>query len=561
MPVSTPHVLILGAGINGAALARELALNGLDVTVVDSRDAAAGTTAYSSRLIHGGLRYLEYGDFALVRESLAERTRLLRLAPHLVHPLRLFIPVRNRSGGLWTSARRFWRLRERPGSETVHRGLWTVGLGLWFYDLYARDRSLPRRRAYAANSSAAVRVDARQFRWLYSYSDAQVRYPERFTVALLADAHGVAAQTGREFRLLTYHRVILEGTRVRIVPVASRGDAGDTVDALAPAAIVNATGPWVDQTLSGLSLPSPRLIGGTKGTHFLTWHVGLRERLDGRGLYAEATDGRPVFILPFGQATLVGTTDIPFDGDPAAAVATPEELDYLLSAVNGLFADLQLEPSDIAMHYCGVRPLPYSGPATPAGVSRRHWLEPGLAGEIPLYSLVGGKLTTCRSLAEQGAATILARLNREPTASSRERPLRGAEDYPPDAATLAAEHQRLTARFGLPLESIAAVWSLVGTRTESALAEGDQSGSQLLSGTFIPRRFAEWSIRHEWATTLEDLVERRLMLLFEPELSRDCLRDLAALLVAAGRLPEHEVDSAVSVVEQRLATRFGKRLI
>jgi len=557
MSAATPHILILGAGINGAALARELALNGLDVTVVDTRDAASGTTAYSSRLIHGGLRYLEYGEFSLVRESLAERTRLLRLAPHLVHPLRLFIPVRNRIGGLWTSARRFLRLGARPGAKEVHRGLWTVGLGLWFYDLYARDRSLPRRRAYASGAPEAIRVDAQQFRWLYSYCDAQVTYPERFTLALLEDARQIAERSGRKFRLLTYHRAILEGSLVRIAPVERLGEALDT---FAPDVIVNATGPWVDQTLAGLAASSPRLIGGTKGSHFVTWHAGLRERLNGRGLYVEAADGRPVFILPLGQGTLIGTTDIPFDGDPAAAVATPRELEYLLSAVNRLFTDLRLDVADIAMHYCGVRPLPYSGPATPAAVTRRHWLEPGSAGNVPLYSLVGGKLTTCRSLAEQGTATILARLNRQPSADSRERPLPGAENYPADAAALNAEQERIARRLALPIVAIDAVWSLVGARTETILSAGG-SDNDLLPGTFIPRRFAEWSIRHEWATTLDDLIERRLMLLFAPELSRACLRELAGLLAAGGRLDPTKIDAAVSATEERLATHFGKRVV
>src|SRR6188768_3304105 len=132
-------IVILGGGINGAAAARELVLNGQSVWLVDSADVAFGATAYSSRLIHGGLRYLEFGEFGLVRESLGERTRLLKLAPHLVHPLRLFIPVRNRFGGLMAAARRFFGLKGRPRKTPLHRGLWTVRFGLWLYDNYARD--------------------------------------------------------------------------------------------------------------------------------------------------------------------------------------------------------------------------------------------------------------------------------------------------------------------------------------------------------------------------------------------------------------------------------------
>ena len=143
-----------------------------------------------------------------------------------------------------------------------------------------------------------------------------------------------------------------------------------------PAAIINATGPWVDRTLNSFNLDSPKLIGGVKGSHFLTSHAGLHAKLAGRAIYGEAADGRPVFVLPFGSMTLVGTTEVPMDTDPAEAVASPEELDYLVGAVNGLFADLQLTSGDIGMHYSGVRPLPRSDSKKLGAVTRRHWLEP-----------------------------------------------------------------------------------------------------------------------------------------------------------------------------------------
>jgi glycerol-3-phosphate dehydrogenase len=570
--VSEPiqSVLILGAGINGSALARELALNGLNVVVVEERDVAAGTTAYSSRLIHGGLRYLEYGEFDLVRESLAERTRWLRLAPHYVRPLRLFIPIRNRSGGLWTAAKRFLRFGSRPSDKPEHRGLWAIRMGLWLYDLYARDPSLPRRRLYAAHSPEAVSVDRKKFRWLYSFSDAQVKYPERFTLALLEDARRIAVQTGRSFDLFTYHRAVRDGRQIRIVPV---GRAGETTTTITPAAIINATGPWVDRTLAALDLSSPRLIGGVKGSHFITTHAGLRERLAGRAIYGEAHDGRPIFVLPMGTATLIGTTEVPLDADPADAVASPEELDYLLNAVNEMFEDLRIQPADIEMHYSGVRPLPRAGSTKLGAVTRRHWLEPCESAPEPCYSLVGGKLTTCRSLAQEGAATILARLGLGPTADSRERPLPGGENYPADAAALESEWRRLAVRFSLPQAAIEAVWSLVGTRTESTLAEAilaeptareletvASAGSALLAGTNVPKRFVQWSLRHEWAATLDDLIERRLMLLYQPDLSRECLRELARMLFDAGKLPIEQADAAVAATERRLAIHFGKTI-
>ena len=208
-----------------------------------------------------------------------------------------------------------------------------------------------------------------------------------------------------------------------------------------------------------------------KGSHFITAHPGLHERLAGRAIYGEAADGRPIFVLPLGSATLVGTTEVPLDTEPADATASPEELAYLLEAVNGLFTDLRLNKADIEMHYAGVRPLPRSDATKLGSVTRRHWLEPCPSAPEPFYSLVGGKLTTCRSLAEAGTKTILARLGREPIRNSRERPLPGGENYPTSATAIETECRRLSSRLGYSLDAITVVWSLVGTRTESVLSD------------------------------------------------------------------------------------------
>jgi glycerol-3-phosphate dehydrogenase len=556
-------VLILGAGINGAALARELALNGVGSVVVDVHDIASGATAHSSRLIHGGLRYLEYGEFDLVRESLEERTRWLRLAPQFVRPLRLFIPIRNRRGGLLAGARRFLGLKpRRAGSpRPKSRGLWAIRVGLWLYDVYAHDPTLPRRRLYKSRSPEVVRVDSAKYRWMFSFSDAQIVYPERFTLALLEDARHIAEAAKTPFQVFTYHRAALDGTTANISPLER---PGDIVHSFQPSAIVNATGAWVDRTLAALHVLSKPLMGGSKGSHFITYRDSLRGRLAGRAIYVEAADGRPVFVLPFGEGTLVGTTDLPFIDDPAMAVATPEELQYLVDAVNDLFPDLQLSTADVALHYSGVRPLPATGPETPAAVTRRHWLEPNAESTIPLYSIIGGKLTTCRSLAEEAAGTILARLGLDHKLNSRDRPLPGGESYPRDATALAAEWDRIAERFSLARASIEAIWPLVGTRTESILEAASRApggfDAACLPGTAVPRGFVRWIIANEWATTLEDLIERRLMLLYHPNLSRACLDDLARLLVEEGRLPLGGANGEVERAIHRLATKFGKRI-
>ncbi|HEX3999674.1 MAG TPA: glycerol-3-phosphate dehydrogenase/oxidase [Pirellulales bacterium] len=563
MPAPYP-VLILGAGINGAALARELALNGLGVVIVDERDVASGATAASSRLIHGGLRYLEHREFALVRESLAERTRLLRLAPQFVRPLRLFIPLSNRIGGLTSAARRFIGLNVGARPTGAARGLWAVRIGLSLYDAYAHDPSLPRRKLFKANSAGAVAVDPKKYRWMYAYSDAQAIYPERFALALLEDARRLSRQAGMPFRLFTYHRATLDGQIAHVAPLDQIGrSTGESAFSFAPAAIINATGAWVDRTLAALKIPSQRLIGGTKGSHFVTYDPALRDRLAGRGIYAEATDGRPIFVLPIGNGTLVGTTDLIYDDDPAAAIASPEELRYLLDAVSALFADLRLSEKDLEMHYCGVRPLPYCGPETPAAVTRRHILQANPNCAVPFFSIIGGKLTTCRSLAEETAATILARLGLPHSRNSRDRPLPGGEAYPADAAAAAHEKNRLAEKFRMPHEAIEAVWLLLGTRTDAVLTEAgcaDEAAPKFVAGTPMPRAFVRWVIQNEWATTLDDIVERRLMLVYHAGLSRRTLADLAQLLSECGRLPRDRTVAEVNAAVERLQTRFGKRV-
>lgn len=567
LTVTKPQpVLILGAGINGCALARELVLNGVPVVLVDQADISSGATAYSSRLIHGGLRYLEHGELDLVRESLAERTRLLRLAPQFVQPLQLFIPVSNRFGGVLQSAARFLRLRERAATKS--RGLWLVRTGLWMYDTYARDRSLPKHRVYRNGDPAAIAVDAAHYPWVCAYYDAQIGLTERFVVALLEDARRLAEEQGVELRVLTYHRATRERDTVRIVPVDVARGAEDASNATAsserytirPSVIVNATGAWVDKTLEQLQIDSRPLMGGTKGSHFFTRHRPLVARLAGRGLYGEADDGRPVFVLPLAGGALVGTTDLPFEGDPADAVASEEELRYLLRLVNQVLPDVGLTRGDIDWHYSGVRPLPATGGDTPASITRRHWMEPHEDSEPAVYSVIGGKLTTCRALAEEEVATLLPKLGMPVRRTSVDRWIPGGEGYPRDESQRESLLAELAASSGWPRDAVHAIWTLCGTRAGEILTSLQHESPAPIAGTPLPRAYVRWVIEHEWVRRLDDLVERRLMLLYHPRLSEAALRELAELLVETGRLDAGKVDEEIARVRVRLADHFGKQV-
>jgi glycerol-3-phosphate dehydrogenase len=472
-----------------------------------------------------------------------------------------------------------------PASAKV-RGLWLVRMGLWLYDRYARDTTLPGRATHRVGRRGTPPVDRHAYRWLCSYWDAQVEFPERFTLALVEDARATAAAVGSSFAVLTYYRARRDGRAVELLPIAG-GTCGGVALAqpvqrlprrIEPDLIVNATGASVDRALADLSIESPPLMGPTKGSHIVTRNAKLVEALGGRGIYAEAADGRPVFVLPLGDAVLVGTTDIPFDEPPESAVASADELVYLADAVARIFPAIGFTRDDIDFHYSGVRPLPRSDANCPAGVTRRHALVEHDAMGVsardndaandgpPVISVVGGKLTTCRALAETVVDRVLEKLNRARVATTAERPLPGGENYPVGPNAIAAAWRELADGFQLRREQVSAIWKLFGTRTTAILdeiaAKPDEFGPLVatLDACDIPESVARWSIRHEWPRTVADLVERRLMLLYHQPLTRRCLTRLAELLAEAGVIEPSEVEAEAERTASRLAEHYGKRV-
>ena len=658
----TQPVLILGGGIHGAAVARELALNGVPVVLVEANDLAAGATSKSSRLIHGGLRYLEYGDVGLVRESLIERRRLLELAPHLVRPLRLFVPTSQRWSGLLRSVLGFFKLaRTRIGrwllsrsERKAPRGYWPVRIGLWMYDLFSWGDGLPKscgarstrgrgfRRADASNeteeqnSSAGASpsrdattsppaVDPQRYRWMSEYSDAQMLYPERCVFALLADAERAARERDSLFRVVPHAKLEWHGSAVRIEerlvpsPPSSgerarvRGPSGDDDPSLVnnlhtksppsstsldqpcpphpnplppksggqgtrpeakteepnsesgepggvsiePSLIVNVSGAWGDITLKGIDAGTTPLFAGTKGSHFVTRHPGLKAALGEGGVYAETADRRLCFVLPFGDAVLVGTTDERWAGPPDEAVASDEELDYLLSLVQTVFG-LTLSRLDIAAHYSGVRPLPRTTDTNNAAVSRDHSVVEHRLHGIPIVTLVGGKLTTFLSVGEQIANRVFKQLGLARQASTRDRMLVGGDGFPREPSAWPKLWQQWATDYGTTVEETSALWPLYGMKTKDLLAAVASQPLAIVADTPFTTRVVLWVIEHEWVTTLDDLIERRLMLVFAPGLTLATLQDLAECLVAPGRLTADTVPSAIESTRERLRVHYGR---
>lgn len=378
-------VVVIGAGINGAGIARDAAMRGLKVLLIDKGEPGAGTTSASTRLIHGGLRYLEHFEFGLVYESLRERETLLRIAPHLVKPLAITIPIYKQN----------------------KRGWLTIRAGMVLYDLLSWNKSLPHHRMLSPAETVKRWPGLNPEGLLGSalYNDAQVEFPERLVVENVRSAVEFGAE------VLTHTRVTgfaVEDGKVFSVEFVSENDQKQCAE---PAVVINAAGPWIDQVLDRVPLESPKLIGGTKGSHLV---VPPFPGAPANAIYLEArSDGRPIFIIPWNQRYLIGTTDVRFEGDPDHVRCEPWEIDYLLSETNLALPGAHLTLDNILYTYSGVRPLPVTGDKDEQSITRRHFIRehPRLPN---LLSIVGGKLTTYRSLAEECVDLIFRKLGKHP---------------------------------------------------------------------------------------------------------------------------------------------------
>ena len=500
-------VLIVGGGINGAGLLRELALNGIDALLVDKADFAAGATSASSRMIHGGLRYLENGEFRLVRESIHERNSLLKNAPHAVKPLPTTIPIFSRWSGFANATAKFFDRTSKPSK----RGAALVKIGLSHYDLFtARDRVLPTHSF--AGRAAALRARPLLHPGIVctaTYYDAWIPLPERLCLELIDDA--LTAHPGAQ--ALNYVAAIATSPDGA---VTLRDEITGEDFAVTPRVVVNATGAWIDFANTALGQPT-RFIGGTKGSHLIVDHPELLAATAGHQLFYENEDGRICIFFPLHGKVLVGSTDIRIE-NPDDAVCDEREIDYMLQSVRTVFPAIKIGREHIVSRFCGVRPLPASEAGFTGRISRDHArrdLPPAPpARPWPVYSLVGGKWTTFRAFAEQVADKIFADLGRARRTTTHDTPIGGREPEPACHDPAALAHLVRT-------EAVVHLDDLLLRRTPLALF-----------GQLTPDRFADvanlvarelgWSadtLTHEIARTRELLATRHGIQLSVPSLS------------------------------------------
>ncbi|RIK47287.1 MAG: FAD-dependent oxidoreductase [Chloroflexi bacterium] len=515
-------VVVLGAGINGCGIARDAARRGFSVVLVDRSDIASGTTAASSRLIHGGLRYLEQFDMALVRESLRERDVLLRIAPHLVKPLQFAVPVYRHS----------------------RRSLARIRLGLRIYQLLSSRAALPHPQVLDRADALALEPGLQEQHLLGAgvYWDAQAPFPERLALENAQDAaaHGAT--------IITYANTIRVGAQengLRRVEI----DCQQRTYNFQALFIVNATGPWVD-TIAGIT-PHRRLVAGSRGTHLTVsnWRDGPV-----KAVYAEALDQRPFFVIPWNQMHLVGTTDIHVNDVETQRHPTAEEVSYLTRSTQQLFPSIWTSGAEIAYAYAGVRPLPDTSHRDAGKVTRRSTVVIHTGDLAGVLTLVGGKLTTYRQVAEQVVDAIAARLNHDARSDTAETPLPGARA--PEGVDWR----------GVPTPAIDRLLSVYGGIAWEVVSKGTAHPALLnMLGNDNRTIAAEvvHAVEREGARSIEDIFLRRTMLGLEPDLGLRHLDSVAAVLDAHTRWKGEDIAAqraaylAMAHARQRACTTTG----
>lgn len=519
-------VLIIGGGINGIGTFRDLALNDVDVLLVERADFCSGASSASSHMAHGGIRYLENGEFRLVREAVQERNRLIQNAPHIVKPLPTAIPIFKWFSGLLNAPLKFLGMLDKP----TERGSLVIKIGLMLYDAYSRvqggegaHRAVPKHQFLSRTQSLA--------KWnqlnpeivnTATYYDGAILRPERLAIELVLDAEAANPNA----HALNYMTMV-GGSEDTII---LRDEFTDEAYDVRPKLVINATGSWIDFANRKLGL-STRFIGGTKGSHIILKNEELRNAIGDYEFYFENKDGRLVLIYPLFDRVLVGTTDVPLE-NPDEARCTDEEVNYFLEMILRVFPRLKLSPSDVVFRFSGVRPLPHSSAKSTSQISRDHSIEV-VSGDwtnlaFPVYSLVGGKWTSFRAFSEQAADKALAYLKLSRKKDTRDLPIGGGHSFPRDPTELKRQIESLSAWTGVTRERLKVLFERYGTRAE-AVATYMNGGTDffLKSLPDHSRREIAFLVQHEKIFHLDDFVLRRSMLGMLGHLNREMLDELA----------------------------------
>jgi len=523
--VAEYDLVIIGGGINGAGIARDASRRGLSVILLEKNDFGSGTTSFTSRLIHGGLRYLEYAELPLVYESLHERGYLRKIASHLVKPIRISIPI----------------------YKSGRRGPLLIRLGMIAYDLLSIRKTLPWHRML--NRDEMLReepgLNPEGLRGAAQYYDAQVTFAERLVLEniIAAEEAGAVVKNYCAVDVIGLH----DGKAMNVAYVDQI--SGEKIRAKGKL-VINAAGPWVDKVLQTSSTKTRRLMGGTKGSHIV---VGKFAGAPHDAFYVEAAaDGRPFFIIPWNRQYLIGTTDIRYGRDPENARASNKEIEYLLNETNRVFPQAGLSRDDIHFAYAGVRPLPRRRKGPESAITRKHIIKRHRRPLKGVISIIGGKLTTYRNLAEQTVDRVDKLLSiRLPACSTANTPLPGAVDI--ERAGEQLEGFGALSEYGrqriLGIYGGRAIQILELAASDPALAKVIGSEASVLTAEVV------FGIRHEFAKNLTDLMHRRLMLGLSADQGEEAADAVAAIAASELQWDEEELQKQLNALR-----RYNARL-
>lgn len=546
-------VLIVGAGINGIGTFRDLALNGVDVLLIDRGDFCSGASAASSHMAHGGIRYLENGEFRLVREAVKERNRMIQNAPHIVKPLPTTIPMFKYFSGILNAPLKFMGWLDKPSE----RGSIIIKLGLMMYDAYTgSQRTVPRHKFYSRTESLS--------KWnklnpeivnTAVYYDGLISNPERLALEIMLDAETENSNA----RALNY--VSLVGGSGKNVIL--RDELTDETVELEPKLVINAAGPWIDFANHSLGVTT-KFIGGTKGSHLVLDHPELRKAIGDNEFFFENKDGRIVLIFPMQDRVLIGTSDIKID-HPDDARCTDEEVDYFLELTARVFPNIKVTREHVVFAFSGVRPLASSVAKTTGQYSRDHHIEV-LSGDwtnlqFPVYSLVGGKWTSFRAFSEEVADKVLQFFGIQRNKGTQDLPVGGGRNYPRTEEDRVKYINGLAAWTGLSRERLETLFERYGTRTES-IAEFMKLApdAQLASLPTFSKRELIFLVQHEKVAHLDDLLLRRTMLAMLGKLTRDSVGECAEILAGTLGWNAEQKNAEVERTLRMLADRHRVRL-
>lgn len=542
-------VAIIGGGINGIGTYRELALQGLKVLLIEKNDFCSGASSAPSRMIHGGLRYLENAEFDLVRESLDERNQLLKNAPHLVKPLRTLVPVNKHLAGVVTASLRFFGLSQ----STSERGSVMVKIGLMFYDIFTRkDRVLPTHQFYGKQQTRTRFPSMRNsVKCIAEYYDAWITSPERLAQELIKEGNEEQGVS----RALNYCLATFSGEGALTLTSALQSEQRK----ISARIIINATGAWIDEVNQKMGFRS-EFISGTKGSHIVVDNKQLHDELAGSMLFYENAENRVCIMFPYMGKVLIGSTDIPIS-DLSNVRCTDEEVDYILQSLKLILPGITISKEQIVYKFSGVRPLGAATKESAGQIPRSHQLKVSNMNGQTVISLVGGKWTTFRAFSEQATDEVLLILNKERLCSTREKAIGGGNNYPSNEQQQQSYLNELHQKYSLSTSQTLALFNRYGTDIEKILNFSEITTLTPLNT--IDDYFVEeiqYLVKFESSLKLEDLVVRRTNLAIEGLLNNQVLIELALLMKELLGWDENNLIEQLESCSKRLSYENGSDL-